>query len=206
MINIAFFEDHPIVQNSLKTIFGNHSEMNLLFFASNKNELYEKIRQYDNLDIIIVDLVANEVSGLEVYEYLVKNYPLVKIISFTSMSSPVLVENLLSIGVRGYVNKNQDTEDLLEAIQTVSNGDIYLPFDYLFLSSKYQINKQIALSDREVEIMQLIIREFSTTDIAQHLKLSISTIETHRKSIFTKLNVKNVAGMVREAAKLGFIS
>jgi DNA-binding NarL/FixJ family response regulator len=206
MINVAFFEDHPIVQNSLKLVFSNQTDINLLFFASNKNELYEKVRQYNDLEIIIVDLIANDVSGLEVYEYLTLHYPHIKLISFTTMSSPILVENLLSVGAKGYVNKNQDTEDLLEAIHKVADGEIYLPYDYLFLGTKYQINQHIILSDREVEVMQLIIREFSTLDIAEHLNLSISTVENHRKSIFKKLNVKNVAGMVREAAKLGFIN
>jgi DNA-binding NarL/FixJ family response regulator len=206
MINIAFFEDHPIVQNSLISLFTNQPDLNLVFFASTKSDLYDTIQKHPNLNIIIIDLLANDVQGLEVYEYLNKNYPEINIISFTSLSSPILVENLLSAGAKGYVNKNQDIEDLVEAIRKVSKGEIYLPDDYLFLTKKYTANTSIALTERETEIMQLIIMEFTTADIARQLQLSTNTVENHRKSIFYKFNVKNVAGMVREAFKLGYVS
>lgn len=206
MINIAFFEDHPIVQNSLISLFTNQTDLNLVFFASTKSDLYDTIQKHPNLNIIIIDLLANDVQGLEVYECLNKNYPEINIISFTSLSSPILVENLLSAGAKGYVNKNQDIEDLVEAIRKVSKGEISLPNDYLFLAKKYTANTSIALTERETEIMQLIIMEFTTADIARQLQLSTNTVENHRKSIFYKFNVKNVAGMVREAFKLGYVS
>ena len=206
MINIAFFEDHPIVKNSLTTLFTNQSDLNLIFFASTKNDLYRNIKKHATLNVIVIDLLASDVQGLEIYDFLNKNYPQVNIIAFTSLSSPILVENLLSAGAKGYVNKNQDIEDLLEAIRKVSKGEIYLPDDYSFLSKKYTTSTSIALTEREIEIMQLIIMEFTTADIAQQLQISVNTIENHRKSIFQKFNVKNVAGMVREASKLGFIN
>lgn len=206
MKNIAIFEDHPIVANSLKLTINAMPNCNLIFIAKTKSELYTKLREYNNLEIIIVDVIANDVSGLEIYEHLNVNYPLTKVISYTTLSSPVLVENLLANGVKGYVNKNQEVEDLIDAINKVANNEIYLPEDYSFLSKKYEINKSIILTDREIEIMQFIIKEYTTIDIASLLKISVSTIESHRKSIFAKLNVKNVAGMVREASKLGFIN
>lgn len=206
MINIAFFEDHPIVAKSLQQIINSIPEFNLIFSAKTKSELYSNLREFVNLEVIIVDLIASDVNGLEIYEHLSVNYSMVKVISYTTLSSPVLVENLLANGVRGYINKNQEIEDLIEAINKVANNEIYLPEDYTFLTKKYQINKSIILTDREVEVMQLIIREFSTADISEQLNISVSTVENHRKSIFKKLNVKNVAGMVREASKLGFVN
>ena len=206
MINIAFFEDHPIVQNSLISTFRNQPDLNLVFFASTKADLYDKIQKHSNLDVIIIDLLANDVQGLEVYEYLNKNYSQISVISFTSLSSPILIENILCAGAKGYVSKNQDVEDLLEAIRKVSKGEIYLPDDYSFLFEKHTTNTSISLTEREKEIIQLIIMEFTTFDIAKELQLSVNTVENHRKNIFHKFNVKNVAGMVREASKLGFIN
>jgi DNA-binding NarL/FixJ family response regulator len=117
-----------------------------------------------------------------------------------------LVENLLAMGVKGYVNKNQDIEELLEAIKKVWNGDVYLPDDYSFLAKQNRTGVAIALTTKELTIMQLIIREFTTVDIAKELQLSVNTIENHRKNIFNKLDVSNVAGMVREASKLGHVN
>jgi DNA-binding NarL/FixJ family response regulator len=206
MINIAFFEDQPIVCGGLNSFFSNKEDLKVLFYATNKQDLYSKIQQHSGLDIIIVDLIANDVQGLEVYDYLHKNHPDLKIIAFTSLSSPILVENLLAMGVKGYVNKNQDIEELLEAIKKVWNGDVYLPDDYSFLAKQNRTGVAIALTTKELTIMQLIIREFTTVDIAKELQLSVNTIENHRKNIFNKLDVSNVAGMVREASKLGHIN
>lgn len=206
MINIAFFEDHPIVSKSLEMLFNQHSEMNLLFTASKKNELEINLAKYTSLDVIIIDVLAIDVQGLEVFEMIKLKYPNIKQIAFTTLTSPILIENLLSVGVLGYVNKNQEIEDLIESIHLVYDNKIYLPNDYHFLIKRTENSGTISLTEREIEIMQLIIREFTTADIATELRLSVNTIENHRKSIFQKFNVKNVAGMVREASKLGFVN
>lgn len=204
MIKIAFFEDHPLVQQSLRMIIGQQDDFALVFGVRSKELLISHLQVQTDIDVIIVDLISNGVIGLEVYEYIAKYYPEIKIIAFTSISSPVLVENLIGMGVKGYVNKNQDTEDLICAINKVYNNEIYLPQDYAFLERKNSFTVSL-LTAREVEIMKLIIYEFTTADIAERLGLSVKTVENHRKSIFYKLDVKNVAGMVREAYKLGFV-
>lgn len=206
MLHIAFFEDHPIVCDGLNSYFIKQKDLKVHFYAKDKEELYLKILEHPALDLVIVDLIANDVQGLEVYEFLAKNHPDLKVIAFTSLSSPILVENLLAMGVRGYVNKNQDIDTLLGAIKIVMNGGIYLPEDYSFLSKQIRPNATMTLTAKELTIMQLIIREFTTSDIANELRLSVNTIENHRKNIFNKLDVSNVAGMVREASKLGHIN
>lgn len=202
MIKIAFFEDHPIVINSLKQLL--EKEFELVFWASTKADLYQKLILNNTITILIVDLLANDVRGLEVFEYLHHNYPTIKTIAFTSISSPILVENLLNLGVKAYVNKNQEIDEVLEAVNCVSNNQIYLPPDYNFLLKNYRPNEKTILSTREVEIIQLIAKEYTTQDIATFLNISTFTVENHRKKIFFKLDVKNVAGMVREAIKLGY--
>lgn len=206
MIHIAFFEDQPIVCAGLNSFFSNQKDLEVLFYATNKLDLYAKIEKHSGLDLIIVDLIANDVEGLEVYKYLQKNHPGLNVIAFTSLSSPILVENLLAMGVKGYVNKNQDIEELLEAIRLVWDGGIYLPDDYSFLAKENRVGTAITLTAKELTIMQFIIKEFTTADIAKELKLSVNTVENHRKNIFNKLDVSNVAGMVREASKLGHVS
>ena len=205
MIKIGIFEDHPSVLNSILQLIKLQPDLKLLFAAKTKNELYDEIRKHNNTEIMIVDMLSNDVYGMEVYEYLNINYSSAKVIAFTTLSSPVLVENFLGLGVKGYVNKNQESEDLITAIKTVNAGQIYLPTDYDFLSKNYTPNTVNILSEREVQIIQLISREFTTQDIAEQLAIAINTVENHRKKIFAKLNVKNVAGMMREATKLGYI-
>jgi DNA-binding NarL/FixJ family response regulator len=154
---------------------------------------------------VIVDMLAPDVSGMEVFEKLNKFHTNVKVVAFTTLTSPILVENLLSLGAKAYVNKNQELEDLMEAIRQLKNGGIYLPNDYSFLKKNYLGSKNNLLSEREIEIIQLIAKEFTTKDISEQLGISINTVENHRKSIFQKMDVKNVAGMILEAVKMGYI-
>lgn len=206
MIKVALFEDHPVVLRSLVSFLLEEEGIEVVFTAKTKFELHENLTLDNEVDIFVVDLLGIDIKGLEIYEYLCKNYPDIKVISFTSLASAVLVENLLAVGVRGYVNKNQDLEDLAAAIRMVNDGHISLPHDYDFLIKKSFHSKPNSLSEREVEIIQLIAKEFTTSDIAIQLNISVNTVENHRKSIFSKLDVKNVAGMIREVAKLGYLS
>ena len=205
MIKIGVFEDHPIVLNSLVQLINEQSNFELLFAAKTKIQLFEELLAQKETEIMIVDLLSQDIHGMEVFEYLSKNHPGIKVIAFTTLSSPILVENFLSLGVKAYVNKNQEPEDLINAIKEVDAGKIYLPKDYDFLGKNYAASRLNILSDREVEIIQLISREFTSQDIAEQLEITVNTVENHRKKIFAKLNVKNVAGMVREAAKQGYI-
>ncbi len=206
MIRVALFEDHPVVLRSLESFLNEQPNISVIFSAKTKGELYEKLHQQHDIDVFVVDLLGIDVRGLEVYEYLNKNYPRIKMVSFTSLASAVLVENLLAVGVRGYVNKNQDLEDLPIAIESVYNGNISVPEDYSFLVKRPTEHHKVSLSERETEIVNFIALEYTTSDIAAQLGISVNTVENHRKSIFQKLDVKNVAGMMREVARLGYLS
>jgi DNA-binding NarL/FixJ family response regulator len=204
MIYLAFFEDQPLVLEKLESIFSDKSQYNIVFAAKNKIDLLENLRNNNDLDIILIDLISTDVIGTEIYEYIADNYPHISMIALTSISSPMLIENLLSIGIRGYVNKNQEIEEIIAAVKHVHQGDISLPEDYQFLLKHKNLQKS-SITQREIEIINFITKEYTTQDIATILNISIGTIENHRKSIFKKLNVKNVAGMVREAIKLGLV-
>jgi DNA-binding NarL/FixJ family response regulator len=204
MIKIGIFEDYPIVVKSLIDIITNQSDMQLLFAEKTKDGFYEKLNTTEGIDVLIVDVLADDVIGTEVYQYLNSNFPNLKVIAFTSLSSPVFVDNLLAIGIKGYVSKNQDIEDIIKAIRLVYNDKIYVPTELDFLLH-HSIQKPENLTFKEIEIIKLISLEFTTQDIAKQLKISISTVETHRRNIFNKLQVKNIAGLMREAIKLGYI-
>ena len=205
MINIAFFEDHPIVIKSLENIFKADDRFFLQFVVSTKNDLIETLNLNSSVDVLVLDLLAADVNGTELFEFVLKLYPKVKIIAFTSISSIMLVESLLSIGVKGYVNKKQPIEHLIEAIIDVDEGKISLPEDYAFLRKILPETKHNRLTAREIQILNLVINELKTTEIAEQLSISVRTVDSHRAKIFIKLNVKNQAGMLREAAKLGYV-
>jgi DNA-binding NarL/FixJ family response regulator len=206
MIKIAIFDDHPIVLNSLQQVIANEKNMDLLFTSIDKKDFIEFINLNSFLDVVIIDYLADQVVGTEVFDFVLKHHPTIKVIAFTSLSSSILIDNLFSIGVSAYVNKNQEIDDLIHAINLVYNNKKCIPEKYAFILSRYELVQNKQLTPREIEIINLITREFNSNDIADFLGISVNTVETHRKQIFQKLNVKNVAGMVREAITLGYIN
>ncbi|RXR20585.1 response regulator transcription factor [Flavobacterium amnicola] len=202
-ISIGIFDDHPLVIEAIRSKFSN-KDFIIEWEANSKRDLFTKLKSVQP-EILILDIVADDVLGLEIFETILKDYPDSKIIAHSSLSSSILVENLLSIGIKGFVNKKQDINDLKEAVLTVANDKTYVSKNYTFLTSEYLINKTAILSEREIEIVNMIGNEFTSQQISEQLFLSVNTIESHRKRIFQKLNVKNVAGMIMEAGKLGYL-
>ncbi len=204
MIKIVIFEDHIFMRDSLKNKLSLEKNIEVCFVTSNKVNLYEFIDKTPSIHLIIADYLAEDVVGPEVFEWVCKFYPKIKVIAFTSLKSPILVENLLALGVKGYVHKTQPIEDLIKAINEVYNNELYLPNDFSFLKDK-KTPEPKNLTSKELEIVRLIALEFSSSDISERLGISIRTVDTHKKNIFAKLDVKNSAGMVREAIKLGLL-
>lgn len=203
-IKIGIFDDHTFSAKGLSDFLGRNG-IDVKFTCNSKAELIAQNQLFD-LDALILDVSAPDVSGLELFEYFHNKNEGLNIIALTSLSSVMLVENLLSLGVKGFVNKKQREEDILECIKIVFDGKIHLPKEYHFLTSKYRVPDTVILSAREVEIINLVAEELTSHQIAEKLSISYFTVENHRKNIFRKLGVKNIAGMIMAATRMGHIS
>ncbi len=207
LMRIGIFDDHTLMGRGLGELIKKYlPDFEIIFSCSNRIDLFAKIKERLP-DILILDIVVPDVTGLELFEKLSKDFKTIKIIAHTALTSPVLVENLLSINVYGYVNKRQPENEIIKAIKQVAAGEIYVPEDYKYLTQKKtHQGENTLLSEREKEIIELISMECTSTEIAEKLNIAVNTVENHRKNIFLKLKVKNSAGMVMEAARLGYLS
>ena len=203
-ITIAIFDDHPLIIDAISSELKKNELFKIVFTANNKLDFHSQLQQ-SIPDVLILDIIADEVLGLELFLYILTNFHTCKIIAHSSLSSPHLVDNLLGIGVHGYVSKKQPISVLIQAIETVYQNKIFVTTEYQFLTSQYQTAGASLLTNREIEIVNSIGAELTSQQIADKLYLSVNTIESHRKRIFQKLNVKNVAGMIREAGRLGYL-
>jgi DNA-binding NarL/FixJ family response regulator len=203
-VTLGIFDDHPLTGKGVADFLKGESGFTVLFVKAGRQDLLDALAT-EAPDVLFLDILAADVKGLELFETVLKKYPRLKVIAYTSLTGTVLVENLLSLGVKGYLNKKQKPEDVLIAIDEVLNGHVYVPSDYAHLTKK-EHETYSGLSEREIEVLHLISRELTSGEVATQLNLSVNTIESHRKNIFRKLNVKNVAGMVREAARMGYLS
>jgi DNA-binding NarL/FixJ family response regulator len=203
-IKIALFDDHPFTANGLSNYLYNNG-FEIAFCSNTKSDLFEQLNKLE-LDILILDIIAPDVLGLELFEVIAAKHPEIKIIAHSTLSSVMLLENLLSIGVRGFVNKKQNEKDIITCIEQVLANEISVPEEYLFLTSKYRQSNSHILTPREVQVLKFIAEELTSQEIADKLGISVFTIENHRKNIFKKLEVKNIAGLIMSASRLGYIS
>jgi DNA-binding NarL/FixJ family response regulator len=206
LIRIGFFDDHAMIGKGLSTLIGNFkSDFSSVFIANDKATLLKKLST-EEIDVLILDIVAPDVVGLELFEMVVSDFPEIKVLAYSSLNSPILIENLLSIGVMGFVNKKEEEHVILKAIISVYNDTIFVEDQYKYLTSKYRELVPTILSEREIEILKLISQELTSQEIAMRLNISMRTVENHRTNIFKKLDVKNTAGLIMAANRLGYLS
>ncbi|HEY1022257.1 MAG TPA: response regulator transcription factor [Flavisolibacter sp.] len=209
-IRMAFVDDHEVVINGLKAMFANFSEIDVLFAANNATSLFAQL-QDSQPDVILLDIQLPETNGVEICKQLHREYPHIKVVAFSSFDDTHYIKQIIRNGASGYLLKNADQQTILTAIKTVLNGGEYIDESLKKILIQESISGQrrslfdIPLTKREKEILQLIANGLSNQEIADKLFISLRTVETHRFNLTQKLDVKNAAGLVKEAIKRGLI-
>lgn len=200
-------DDHKIVLDGLCLLLDSQPDIEIVATALSGSELLEKISKAKP-DLLLLDITLGDDDGIELCRQLKQKYPSLAIIALTMYNSGSYLQSMIAHGAAGYVLKDADIEELIEAIHTVHRGGTYYskhPTEKLlsdiakpFLGERKR-KQEIKISQREKEILSLIAREFTTSAIAEKLFISINTVETHRANLMMKLDCKNVAGLVRVA-------
>lgn len=203
-IRTGIIDDHQAIASGLHTGLSEAGH-DVLFTVSKKEELMQALAA-QLPDVLLMDVVMPGSMGIELFKEVLHSYPSLKLIAYTALNSPMMVEQLLRAGVKGYVGKSQPLEELIDAIARVYYERIYVPEDYQFILKKMKSGEAPeTLSKREIEILSLIASEKKTAEIAKALGISVNTVETHRKHLFDKLDVSNLAGLIKAGFDLGYI-
>lgn len=201
---VILADDHQFLLEGVLTILKEEASLEVVATAQNGFELMDAVRR-QNPDLVILDLNMPGYDGLQCLKKIKTNFPRVKVLVLSNYSQPELVEEVKKMEADGYLIKNSSAAELTEAIAAVLSGQKYypdarelkpVPDDSYFFDEflkKYQLTK------REVEIIKLVCREMSTKQIAATLFLSELTVNTHRRNILRKLEIKNVAGLMNFA-------
>lgn len=190
-------DDHQMFLEAMQMVFSQQENMEVLFVENDATEVLKKLKK-QTPDIIITDISMPKMNGIELIKMIRNEFPYIKILVL-SMHKSSYVEN-----IDGYLLKEIDKTELLKAIHTIvlENKKV---FTQGYVKEQGLIFKKSILSSREKEIIRLIAQEYTTDEIAEKLFISRHTIETHRKNIFLKLQVKNIAGLIKKAINLGVI-
>src|SRR3984893_18337881 len=203
---IILADDHALVRQGIKSLL----EREGLLVVAEASDGREAIRHAEALapDVVVMDIGMPTLNGMEAARELARCCPKVKPILLTQHDEPQYVSAALRAGVKGYVLKSQITGDLVQAIQQVLRGQVYLsPGISGSVMAALHSKTQSAdpLTSRERQVLQLIAEGESTKDVAALLGVSVKTAESHRSRLMQKLDIHETASLVRYAVKHGLV-
>lgn len=208
MIRIALADDHEIVRAGFKMILEQDEDFVVVGEAADGTQAYSLVAR-EKPDVLLMDIsMPPGQSGLVACEKIARDYPAVKIIILTMFAEPEYLFYTLRGGACGYVLKNSSSEELRGAIETVIRGGNYLHPKMAALLTKAQQDEKgerdftyQQLSNRELEILQLLAKGHTNKEISEKIYLSVKTVEAHRAKIYKKLHFETRAELVAYALK-----
>jgi DNA-binding NarL/FixJ family response regulator len=204
--NILIVDDHPIVRQGLTELVNHENDLIVCGQAEDANQAMKAVKELKP-DIVIVDISLKETSGMELIKDLNVQYPKLPLLALSMHDESLYAERVLRAGAKGYIMKAEATEKVIMAIRKILSGEIYISDKMASKmmrklvggSSEINASPVELLSDRELEVFQLIGKGFGTRQIAERLYLSVKTIETYRAHIKEKLNLEDSAALLRYA-------
>jgi len=200
---IFIVADHYLVIEGIRSL--RHAEKNIdwMGHATNAASCLDFLK-HEQPDIILMDVSLPDRSGTELCKEVKQLYPAVLVLGLSTFNQQVIIRNMMDNGASGYVLKNATKEELLEAISIVLKGETYFSVEAVDALKESNAQRPV-ITRREKEVLQLIAEGLTNAEIAEKLFISIATVNTHRKSILEKLEVKNTATLIGKAIKMGLI-
>lgn len=206
-IQIAVVDDHQIVRDGIKVLIEDEPGFEISFEAENGEQAIKLCAEHVP-DLVIMDITMPKKSGIEATEEIKEKQPEVKVLALTMLSEDQHIKKMIKAGASGYILKSSGKEELLKAINTIIDGKHYFSDDATQAILKDlvepSVNKKadpdtVNITDRELEVLKLIVNEFTNQEIADQLFVSVRTVDAHRRNLLQKTGAKNTAGLVKYA-------
>lgn len=212
-IRVLLADDHKIVRDGLRALIERHDGMQVVAEAETGREALILARKH-NPNVVIMDISMPDLNGIDATRQILEEVPGVKVIALSMHSDRQFVDGMLRAGVSGYLLKDCAADELIQCIQIVLSGRVWLSpgitglivNEYLQPTRCDILPAAPQLSDREREVLQLIAEGRSTREIADALHISVKTVESHRKNIMEKANLHTVAELTKYAIRHGLTS
>jgi DNA-binding NarL/FixJ family response regulator len=202
-ITLAFVDDHQIVIDGLQALLAGNEQFHFAFATTNPREVLQKLSNTP-VDILLTDVMMPDMAGNELAREVKEKFPGVKILALSMNGEGDLVNDMIThADISGYVLKNIGQKELVTALTRIASGGIYFSEEVIAALQKTDTrkkqNEEAHLTEREIEIIRLIEKEYNNKQIAEALFISERTVETHRKNIFRKSGTNSVIGLVKYA-------
>lgn len=206
---LMIVDDHPLVRCGLRQLIETETDLTVCAEADSIEEALRRLKTHQPA-LAIIDLTLPDGNGLELIKRMSIRYPEIRILVSSMNDEDLFAERALQAGANGYINKQEASEKVIQAVRQVLNGEIYLSEKMSVRRSLEDSNgfetgishaPQDQLSNREIEVFELIGHGMATSEIAAKLHLSVKTIESHRANIKTKLGLNTSGELVRSAVQ-----
>lgn len=210
-IRVALVDDHQLVRDGLKSILSSIGDVEVVGEASDGHAAIKLCTNLD-VDVVIMDIAMSGLNGLDATKRITEKHPAINVLILSMYDSEEYIARAMQHGARGYLLKNAQPQEFEDAIRKVAAGAVYLSPEIGEQMRRHLINKPSQgdslemLSTRQREILQAIAEGKSTKDIAELLSISPKTVETHRGHLMQKLDIHDIAGLVRYAIKHGLVA
>jgi len=206
--SVLLIEDHPIVRFGLSVLISQHNDLQVVNAVENGEKALEFLKK-TTVDIIIVDLSLPDMNGIDLIKYIRRMDVQTPILVLSVLEEEFYAERAFAAGALGYVMKQEVSETIIEAIRKVIANELYASDKIKNRLLKKAIGKHeetedsylSTLTDRELQVFELLGKGLETRQIADTLRLSIKTIETYREHIKLKLNIKNSTELIKQASQ-----
>ncbi len=201
MIRLAIAEDHTSLIDGIKVFFEYEEDIEFIGFATNGKELLE-LAENKRINFVITDIRMPIMDGIQLTKALTENYPEIKVLAFSMFDQDDAVKQMLDAGAKGYILKNAGLKELLEAIRTIHMGESYYDRNINvpeFSEKEFIGQGKRVLTKREFEILKLVGLGKTNQEIADELFIGKTTVETHRKNMIRKLNLRGSGELLRYA-------
>ena len=202
MIRVFIVDDHPVIIEGIRSLFQNEKGIEWAGHAMNAASCKDFFIK-NTADVILMDISMPGTDGIELCAQLKEMYPGIFILGLSTFNQGLYIKKMMENGASGYILKNSTKDELLRAIQTVTGGGIFFSGEAgeALRTHQKSTTKLPELSPREKEILGLIAEGYTNPQIAEKIFLSSFTVDSHRKNLLAKLQVKNTASLIRLAVE-----
>ena len=199
-LSVIIADDHTLFINGLSMLLQNEPDIEIMNIAANGKEVLGLLHTHTPT-LVLLDINMPGINGFEVLKRIKAYYPKIKVVMLSTYNEEHLIEKAKATGADGYLFKNAEKDELLRVMRLVAQGQQCFPYKPPVVNSTFDDTdpflKQFQLTKREAELLQFIKQNYTNQQMANHLHLSIYTVETHRKNIMQKLNLKNPVELTR---------
>lgn len=209
-IRILLVDDHEIMREGMCVLLRKHSDFEVVGQAADGRKALELVQQLEP-DIVVMDIGMPNLNGIDATRQIQTLNPMIKILALSTHSDGTIVAKMIKSGASGYMLKESAFNELVDGLQTMMSGKTFLCSkiakvvfsDYVNMITNPKWSGGDGLSIREREVLQLVAEGHTTKDIANVLKLSPKTVDSHREHIMEKLGIRNIAGLTKYAIREG---